>query len=68
MTVTDEENILEPLESVEESKKEENIEPEVTIPPVKYVRPPAFQRAGNFGKSNFQNNTSNNRQRPGRAA
>jgi hypothetical protein len=68
MTVTDEENTLEPVETTDESKKEETIEQEPKIAAVKYVRPPAFQRAGNFGKSSFQNNTSNNRQRPGRAA
>ena len=66
MNPTDEENILETVETSQESKTEETIEQEPKIAPVKYVRPPAFQRAWNFWKSRFQNNTSNNRQRPGR--
>lgn len=34
--------------------------------PVKYTRPPAFIKSGNLSRWNLK--TSNNRQRPGRAA
>jgi len=68
MKATDEEDVLEPVETIEAIKNEETIEQESKVVSAKYTRPPAFQRAWNFWKSNFQNNTSNNRQRPGRAA
>lgn len=68
MKPTDGEEIVEINETWEENKSDETIEQEIKVAPVKYVRPPAFQRAWNFWKSSFQNNTSNNRQRPGRAA
>lgn len=51
------------VESDENIKKTENTQNIVTT---KYTRPPAFQKANNFWKWNFQ--TNNNRQRPWRAA
>jgi hypothetical protein len=45
MKATDEEDVLEPVETIEAIKNEETIEQESKVVSAKYTRPPAFQRA-----------------------